>query len=229
MNKLFPALFLLTACVSKPDFGVPLQSPAELKPQLEFSVDGIKYVGAATIQRQSTNRISVRLPEKTELVVVSTCARQNEFWKPDATKPFEYRFTPAAFVENMGACPLSIIAVTYAGEWHRAIADFTNAPTEPLPVSVSCNGEWLKYDNGAAICSLREGLPVRVSPGVRAVIAKDPGSECSEPKQIIGSFEYEITATKGFCVYVMLTQKQEFRLTVYGYTTFLRLYPPGGK
>jgi hypothetical protein len=225
--KIIPLVMtlLLSGCaIPTPDLGVPSEKGAELKPQLPFSVDGVLFQGAATVQRQSRSMIQVQLPPKTVLALVSTCARQDEFWQPDNSKPFKYEFIPAMFAENVGACPMSIIAVTATGEFHRSILDFTNAPKEPLPVEVMCNGRWEKVASGAQICSVREGKPVRVQTETKAAIAKDPSSQCAEPKQI-GNKEWEINVSKGFCVYVAVNATQEFRLTTYGYTSFLRVYP----
>jgi hypothetical protein len=217
---------LLSGCVTPtPDFGVPAESSAELKPQMPFSVDGVKYEGAATVQRATSSSIEITLPAKTILLIASTCARQEEFWQPDNSKTFKYKYIPASFVENVGACPLSFIAVTASGEWHRAIIDFTNAPKDPLPTTIMCNGVWSSLNKmGAAICSVREGKPVRVNFETKSVIARDPNSKCADPKQI-GTKEWEIPVTKGFCVYVALNATQEFRLTTYGYSSFLRVYP----
>lgn len=223
------ALILLASCTTPlPDYGIPAQYPAELKPQLPFSVDGVSYQGVATVQRKSSSKIAFVLPEKTELVVLSTCARQLEFWKPSG-KSFEYIFIPAMYVENIGSCPMSFIAVTGTGEWHRALIDFSNAPKDPLKVDVQCNGVWKTVGIGADICSVREGLPVRVWPVDGAIMAKDPNSDCDSPRKVIGDLSWEINVKKGFCVYVMLTKDAEFRLTTYGYTSFLRVYPPERK
>lgn len=218
--------FLFSCVASTPDFGVPATAPAELKPQLPFSVEGVSYQGFATVERKTSSKISVKLPDKTELVVLSTCGRQKEFWKPDTSKLFVYEYRPGFDIETKPACPMSIIAVTSLGEWHRSIIDFTNAPKSPLPAEVYCNGEWLPYNGGSGICSVSEGLPVAVWPKERVVIAGDPTSGCLEPKPVAGSLAWEVPAKKGFCVYVVLTKDKEFRLTTHGYSSFLRVYPP---
>lgn len=223
-SLLLGAVLFFGCAVPTPDYGVPADIRAELKPQLPFTVDGERYEGAATVQRQSLSTITVALPSKTIMVIVSTCARQQEFWQPDNAKAFVYKYIPAMYVENIGACPLSMIAVTATGEWHRAIVDFTNAPKDPLPVDIMCNGVWGKVTNGAAICSVKEGKPVRVQASVKAAIGRDPGAECADPK-LVGTSEWEIPTKKGFCVYVVVNATQEFRLTVYGYTSFLKVFP----
>jgi hypothetical protein len=223
--RLLP-LLLLTACaVPTPDYGVPSDPKAELKPQLPFTVDGVQYQGAATVPRQTLSLIGVQLPAKTVLIIVSTCARQDEYWQPDNSKKFEYKYSPAMWVENVGACPMSIIAVTGAGEWHRAIIDYANTPKDPLITELACNGRWQTVTGGAQICSVKEGKPVVLKAVGEAVISKDPNSECPTPKSI-GRYEWEIPAKKGFCVYVVLNDKQEFRLTVHGYSSFLKVFPP---
>lgn len=225
ISKFIP--LLIAGCATlKPshDMGVPADKNAELKPQMVFSVDGTTYQGVATIQRKSSSNIQVQIPPKTILTIVSTCARQEEFWQPDTSKVFSYRFIPAMWVENVTACPMSIIAITSDGEWHRSIIDFTNAPRDPLLVNVECNGKWEKNSIGASICSIREGLPVRIQSDLPAVIAKDPNSKCEEPR-VLGSKEWEISVNKGFCVYVMVNQNQEFRLITLGYSSFLKVYP----
>lgn len=226
MRILLLILFLVSCVAQVPDYGVPAEPNAELKPQLPFSVEGIKYFGTATIQRASSSNITASLPPKTILVIVSTCARQDEFWQPDNSKLFSYKYIPAMWVETSGSCPLSIIAVTTSGEWHRAILDFTNAPKDPLVTSVMCNGIWGNENKaGAEICSVREGKPVRMEFASKAVVARDSESGCADAKQV-GTKEWEIIVKKGFCVYVALNDTQEFRLTTYGYSSFLKVYPP---
>lgn len=225
--KIILFLLLLTACVTPtPDMGVPAQYPAELKPQLPFTVEGIQYQGTASVQRQTVSTIKFIIPEKTELIVVSSCARQEEYWKPQG-KEFVYKFNPAIYLENSGSCLLSFIVVTAIGEFNRILIDYSNVQSNPLPLDVACNGVWKESDLGADICSIREGLPVRLWPKEKTVIAKDPLSDCEEPKR--DGLMYEITAKKGFCVYYVMTKTKEFRFTLYGYSSFLGVFPPENK
>lgn len=223
--------FVLLSCVaSPPDTGYPSHSDPELKSQLAFAVDGKNYVGAGVVQRKSLSKISVTLPDKSYLVIVNTCARQDEFWYPDLKKQFVYEYTPAMDSENFGSCPMYITAITERGEWYRAILDWTNSSGPEAKVDIMCNGRWLMNVQGTYFCEVYAGLPVRIKSQTPAVISKDPESDCPELKTLWDLREWEIVTKKGesaLCVYVLLNKnKEEFRFTTHAYTSILRVFPP---
>jgi hypothetical protein len=227
--KILIPLLLLTACVAPIDKGVPGHPDPRLKPQLQFTIDGVKCNGACVAQRQSLSKIVFTPPAKTHLLLINTCARQDEFWEP-GDKPFTYNFTPAMFVETRGSCPLLITAVTTLGELHRGIIDFSNTgPNNPAKIEVVCNGQ-LYSRVGFDLCSLASGLPVVVRSATPAVLARDPESDCPDPKGSLREWTIETRKPSvgkgGFCVYVLLNKnKEEFRLSIVPYSTLLGTFP----
>jgi hypothetical protein len=182
--------------------------------------------------RQSSSKISFNLPSDAHLVVVNSCARQHEVWKPDTKKPFVYEYIPALFVETKGSCPLMFTVVTTSGELHRAITEFSNAGTKEAKAEVMADGKWNTY-SGFALVSVASGLPVVVTSATPAVFVGDVDSGCPQP---VGALrEWTITTKKpeagksSICVYVLLNRnREEFRLTVNSYSSFLGVYPKEG-
>jgi len=230
---LFLFLFLISCQTTLPDAGYSAKVDPRLKAQLAFSVDGVLYPsGVSTVQRQSLSKISVRLPAQTTLVLVNTCARQEEFWAPDPKKEFVYSYMPAFEAENMGSCPMYLTAITAQGEWYRAIIDWTNSPAKDAAVSLMCNGVW-EDKAGSGICQVAEQLPIWVDSVLPAVFTKDPTSSCPEPEVLSPLHKWKITtkapgpSAPGLCVYVLRNkEKGEFRLTTAAYSSILRVFPP---
>jgi hypothetical protein len=227
--KIF-ALLALSACSVTPDMGVPGHPDPSLKPQLQFTVDSVKCDGTCIAPRQTLSKIVFLPPPKTHLLLINTCARQVEFWSPPDNKPFVYDYTPALFVETRGACPLLITAVTTIGELHRGIVDFSNVGAKnPAKVEVMCNGLWRNV-SGFDFCSVASGLPVVIRSATQAVLARDPNSECPEPKGALREWQIDTekpsAGKSGLCVYVLLNKaREEFRLTVNTYSSILGTFP----
>lgn len=228
MAFVWPSLFSCT--VPTPDNGVPGHPDPFLKPQLAFAIDGVLCSGVCVAQRRSLAKITFQPPAKTILILVNTCARQNEYWISDDRKPFIYSYIYAMDAESRGSCPMLLTVVTSTGEYHRGIIDWSNINTDPATVEVECNGEWytrVGYD----ICSVAAGLPVLVRSKAPAIIARDPESNCPDPKTEIDHFAIETRKPSAdrssLCVYVLITKdKKEFRLTTQAYSSILRVFPP---
>lgn len=221
---------MLISCTVPFDPVAPNHPDPQLKAQLSFTVDNEACNGSCVAQRRSLAKISFQLPDKSNLVLINTCGRQDEFWNPDPKKQFSYSYTYAMDAESNGSCPLLITIVTLNGEFHRGIIDWTNINSAPAKVDVMCNGRW-RVSNGMDFCSVAAGLPIMVRPYGRAVIARDPNSDCPEPNEL--SSGWEITTHKasagkpGLCVYVILNEKkEEFRLTTHAYSSIMAIFPP---
>jgi hypothetical protein len=122
--------------------------------------------------------------------------------------------------------------VTTLGELHRGIIDFSNVGAKnPATVEVMCDGRW-NSRVGFDLCSLASGLPVVVKSATPAVLARDPESDCPDPKGALREWTIETkkpsSTASGFCVYVLLNKtKEEFRLTIVPYSTLLGTFPKG--
>lgn len=222
---------MMMSCQSVPiDPGVPAMVDPRLKAQLAFTANGVAFPsGVGTVQRSSMVNIKVSLPENTYLLLLRTCARQDEFWSP--ARDFKYDFMTGFDAENFGSCPMYIIAVTKNGEYHKSILDFTNSVGDDATVDVMCNGRW-ETRIGSDICQVAAELPVKVWSTKSAVFKKDPDSKCPEP--VVESPRHFTINTKKpepaqspMCVYVLINKDQEeFRLTTTTYTSILNVYPP---
>lgn len=224
---------MLMSCTVPYDPVPPNHPDPQLKAQLSFTIDGVNCPGSCVAQRRSLAKIAFQPPDKSNLILINTCSRQDEFWNPDVKKSFQYSYTYAMDAESNGSCPLLITVVTLDGEFHRGIIDWTNINSEPAKVDVMCNGRWGTH-TGVSFCSVAAGLPIILRPYSRAVIARDPNSDCPEP--VPSGLGWEITTHKasagkpGLCVYVMLTaKKEEFRLTTHAYSSIMAVFPPKEK
>jgi hypothetical protein len=129
---------------------------------------------------------------------------------------------------------LTFTAVTKAGEFHKAIIDFTNSVGRDMPADMFCNGVWTTMKDGAALCQVHAGLPVSVQFQVPTIYSHRP--ECAVPKCVSGcttvnevkiGTEFDIETTEGFCGYDFNNKaNQIFRLTTVGYTSVLNVFPP---
>jgi hypothetical protein len=232
------SIMLLTRCTTPiQDAGVPYANPLVeapvLKANLQFWIDNNSYVGATVAQRQAKSVIKFNPPSETSLILISTCGRQKDFWYPDTKKPFIYDYIPMYDVENRGACPLYITAVTTKGEWYRGIIDWTNATAaKDAKVSVGCDGDWVD-SVGNYICNISFGIPVYIKTQVKAVIGRDTETTCPEPVyEGLPTDQWRIPTRapkkdeSGLCVYVLVNKnREEFRLSVHAYTSILKVYP----
>jgi hypothetical protein len=220
--------------------GVPGHPNPRLKNQMPFTAEGVYYPeGFGVIERKVSTKISVKLPDKTTVVLVNSCARQLDTWNPDPKKPFEYLYSPAMDFENKGICPIYVTAVTSQGEFHRSVLGPMNTPAYPAEVDVQCNGAWVNdIKSGSYMCQVAEGLPVGIRSRKRAVIAKaESADHCAEPvadKNVAQDKGWVITARipetlrkPGICVYVLKDEdKREFAFMLSAYSSILNVFPP---
>jgi hypothetical protein len=238
--RIFPFIFLSACAAPIPDAGYPGHPDPRLKAQMPFFVDGVSYpTGFGVLERKPVSKVSVKLPEKTRIFLINSCARQNEFWNPNTKKSFEFLYQPAADFENKGICPVYLTAVTTDGEFHRSILGFANEPAYPAQVDVMCNANWeLNIRSGSYMCHLADGLPIGIRSQKRAVLVKAPSADhCQEPLVdtstaqdkgwVIFAKAPDSLKKPGVCVYVLKNEsKEEFAISVHPYTSILRVFPP---
>ena len=202
---------LLSACATST---LPIDSDPEvgrLRATIPYSVGGFRCEsGACVIQRSSTNLFKFDVPSDTKHEVVQTCHRFDIL----SGVPFQYRYTPAFWLENLGSCVLFMTAIRKDGSKRLAIADFT--ATERAPVSVYCNGKTAKA-TGASICQSRVGL-------TQALWFDQPAEayssdRCSTPVSDGNGSRWEYRMTDGLCVYLFVLQDgTRHRHTTWGFT-----------
>jgi hypothetical protein len=226
--KIIFVLLLFVSCTTSsqgpdvyPDFPDP-----KFKAQIKFSVDNQWYIGTASLQRKTSNKITFLLPKNTNLLLINTCGREDEFWTPG--EKVEYNFIPGMWKENVNSCILTATAITTGGEYHRAAIDFSNSLGKDLSARVFCNGVWLDVTGGSYLCQTRAGLLTGIKFDVETIGASDV--ECQKMRPITSSptgWEYEWEMSPGFCAYDFIDQqKRRFRFTTLGYTSILNIYPP---
>jgi hypothetical protein len=174
-------------------------------------------------------------PPETSLILISTCGRQKDFWNPNPKQVFTYDYRPMFDIENRGSCMLYMTAVTTKGEWYRGVIDFTNSGAlKDLSLEVGCDGDWYK-PTGNFFCPIAFGIPVYLKHTSKIVIGRDQTTTCPEPIYEglpTNQWRIKTRAPKkneaAPCIYVVYNEKKEkFRLTVYAYTSILKVYPPG--
>lgn len=225
---------IISCATPTPDAGVPSRNPATLKPNLEFQIDNVSYVGSTVAQRSTRSVIKIQPKPDTSLILISTCARQKDFWNIDTRKTFVYEYTPMFDVENRGACPMYLTLITKQGEWYRGIIDWTNSThAKDATLQIGCDGDWFR-SVGNFICSIAAEYPLYIKSEKKVVVGRDTSTNCPEAVyQPLPVNQYEILTRlpqkgdNGMCVYTIITQDKEyFRLTTYAYTSILKVFPP---
>lgn len=185
-----------------------------MRASLPFDVDGVSYVGTAILQRVSSGqKIRLRLPEKTAVLSMTTCHREEVWLKPSAS--FEYRWVPTIFLENWDSCLMTWTAITQQGNALHAVIDFTS--NETLPGKSQCNGINVDSLKGATFCQARAGLVQRIVFNERTIAM--PGAGC--PLLTADGNSYTYAVGEGLCAYgfASVATKARHRLTTRGYTT----------
>jgi hypothetical protein len=213
----------------------PSVADPRLRAHLSFKADGVSFVGVGLLPRRpgSGTKFQVVLPKDTRIIFVNTCAREETYETPKGDV-FEYQYNAGMFKENIGSCMLIITVITKGGEYHRAIADFTNSKGRDLPADVFCNGQWISTKEGAGICQVRASLPASVRFKEPVIYSHRPEcavpvcvSGCKTVNEVVIGTEFDIRTTEGFCGYGFNSRSNlDFRFTTVGYTSVLNLFPP---
>jgi hypothetical protein len=208
---------LLSGCTTTED-GLPIFSTVPLestnRASMPFTVDGTQYIGAASLQRKSSQTILFTLPKETAKLMITTCNREEFVAYPPSDKPFSFYYLPVMYIENLDSCLLIATAITKKGESFKAILDFSAGET--LPATLKCNGKVSKI-LGSGICQSRAGLIQALDFESEVIFVAQ--EDCPEPERYFGVNGWQFRAGKGFCAYLFEDkQGRQLRFTTYGYT-----------
>lgn len=181
--------------------------------EVEINVDGSKAKGVYVAPRRTLYKVRFELPDKPNVVKITTCHRDETF--RDVGKKLEYEYKPVIGIEDSGSCLFEMGAFDDTGANLWGMIDFED--TETLPAIVHCNGELIKA-NGASICQSKAGLIQAVSFSVHVeVFQKDncPKME-SEDKM---TYVYSMARNK--CIYLFFDGTDQHRHTTFGYDEVL--------
>ena len=124
-----------------------------IRASLSFSLNGETCTGACTFSRKSTFKLLANVHDKSKYVVVQSCHRLQVL---PSRSPFEYRYTPSFWLENMGSCVLFLTSIRKDGIREMGIADFTG--NERAKATLHCNGKRTNSLAGASFCQSKVGL-----------------------------------------------------------------------
>jgi len=206
-------LSILTGCTTATMPSMSQSTPSGfLRATIPFSMNDLQCPsGACVFPRQSTYRLQLQTPSKTKHIAMQSCHRFDVF---PSKAPFDSRYTPGFWIENMGSCVLFLTAIREDGSKRLAIADFTG--NEQAPATVHCNGTRAKYD-GASICQSKVGLIQSVWLEQSAV-AYSP-DRCPKPRTDGNGSRWEYNIGQGLCVYLfVLKDGTRHRHTSWGFT-----------
>jgi hypothetical protein len=215
MNKWFVLLspLLFTTCLSAPFASEYKETSAYTRAHLPFTVEAQACEGSCLVQRRTSQKITVQIPDSAIRVDVRSCHRREVFKKP--AKPFVYMYQPQMWIENWDSCILEIYVLTNKGNKYASFIDFSS--NETMPGSLQCNAR--KIDSGtlnASFCQSQAGLYQRISFDKPVTVYNK--ANCAAP---IGTDRkaFEIPLNSGFCIYLFKDGTgNSHRLTTYGYT-----------
>jgi hypothetical protein len=135
---------------SVPIDGFKYNGPADL----QFTIDGIGYIGTATVPHKVPRTFKFNILKNTERLVIRTCHRSIKFDNPPAGQ-FEWLYQPRFKLEDAGLCLMFVDAITKEGVLKSAQIDFTDK--ENMIAFSSCNGITVE-SKGASLCQAPIGL-----------------------------------------------------------------------
>lgn len=187
-------------------------APGRLRATIPFSMNDIQCPsGACVFPRRSTYRMQLQTPQRTKHIVMQSCHRFDVF---PSKAPFDSRYTPGFWIENMGSCVLFTTAIREDGSKRLAIADFTG--NESAPATVHCNGTRAKSE-GASLCQSKVGLIQSVWFEQSAVVYSP--DRCPKPRTDGNGSRWEYNIGDGLCVYLfVLKDGSRHRHTTWGFT-----------
>lgn len=206
-------LTLLTAflggCATTNNFAVD----TIYRKEVNMQVDGLKTQGIYVAGKKPSYKLRFELPDKPNVVKITTCHREETF--RDVGKSLEYEYKPVLGLEDTGSCMLEMGAFDETGANLWGLIDFED--TEKMPAWVGCNG--LAYTSrGASICQSKSGL-IQSMTFARAVTAysKESCPKMESKDNLV--FTYVMAADK--CIYLFSDGIEEHRHTTFGYDEVL--------
>lgn len=192
--KTLIALITACWCVGCNSGGTIAPSQNVVRASLAGAVEGVAFRGAVVVQRKTSQKIEIAVPEKAVKLILTTCHREEVLDSPP--RAWSYNYVPTMFLENWGSCPITISVVTQQGTLQHAIIDFTS--NETLGATVYCNGIRTVDLKGATFCQSRVGLLQKIdfADGKVSALAS---SGCPEP--VHDGYSFQIPMGLGLCVY----------------------------
>lgn len=205
-------LVLIASCQSTQGFYGPVNNRSSMR----FSVEGVEYVGSATLPRRSVSRIVFYVPSDTEYIRLDSCSRDQILLDIQNGKA-SYDYKPFLYLENVRSCIMIAHAVTETGRVISAILHWVNGGTKKA--TVYCNGQ--KHEPTTwGFCQHRAAKPMWVQFDGPVQWGAAPGCAPVEKVKMFGSHYYEIRLSEGFCAYEFGNNTREvFKLTTFGYTS----------
>lgn len=184
------------------------------KKEVVMTIDGVKASGVYVAPKQTAAyQIRFELPDKPNVVKLSTCHREEIF--RDVGKKLDYEYRPIAGLETNGSCLLEIAAFDEEGAHLWGLIEF--AGTETMTGHVGCNGQTY-LAKGVSFCQTRTGLIQTITfKNVVKVFSPERCPKMNTKDQL--TFEYVMSVDK--CIYLFSDGKEEHRHTTFGYEEVL--------
>jgi hypothetical protein len=174
---------------------------------LVFEINDVKARGLYVSAKRPQYNLRIFLPEKPDLVMISSCHRHEIFEQPG--KELSYTYRPVKGLEEN--CILEITAL--AEDQHNLWGLIEFVHDESLSAIVGCNGN-SDITQGVSLCQSRAGLIQTIS--FTTEVYSFHTDDCPEMKPKHGKqFVYAIGLDK--CTYSFSNGKQRHTLTTFGY------------
>lgn len=157
MRRLLATL-LLSSCVVPQDNlgGGSLGKDQVLEATLPFVANGEQFIGTGRIKRSSYYNLTFELPEKTQYLLLSTCASDVKFVNPGREQSWRWVPTNAESSRwsRSQSCVLEALAIDQQGREHWGVLDISDNST--LEATVHCERATYKAP-GTSFCQGRMG------------------------------------------------------------------------
>lgn len=183
------------------------------KKEAEMYVDTVPSRGIYVAPRQKVYKLKFELPDKPNIVKITTCHRDETY--KDTGKRLEFDYTPVEGLEDNGSCLLEMAAFDDQGYNVWGLIDFED--TEKLRAKIGCNGK--SYPSrGASICQSKTGLIQTISfPNPVKSYTSDNCPKMETKDEMV--FTHIMAPNK--CIYLFTDGKDEHRHTTFGYDEVL--------
>ena len=179
---------------------------------LRFEVDGEEARGVFSAKKKQSYRIEILVPQKPNIVKVTSCHQEKIFIKPG--KEIEFQYRPDSNIEAGDLpCVLEISALEASGRNQWGMIDFKLVP-ETLSAKIQCNGESASA-KGSYICQSRRDLIQSIE--FDAEVTSYAPEQCNKIAPELGK-KFYLSVSKGNCFYIFSDKTGNlFRLLTFGY------------
>ena len=215
----------LTACTPLgPVQKLPGGSTRVVEATIPISSREGAFVGFAKYPRQTSRKLTFTLPDNTEYLMMSSCARHQTVKAPGRQYTLEYIPTRAesSRFSRSQSCPLEIMAIDNQGREHWGVVDFGDDST--LEARIDCNMTPPHTAKGFSICQVDVGKLMMISfDDVVIPYSSELLPECPAPTpgHKFGFQEgkiWEVTIGPDLCVYGFVNKdRKRHRLTTRGW------------